>query len=94
MTKTQLIHQMAQDAGITKAQAAEAYASFTNSITTTLKKGDRATLIGFGTFSVSKRDARTARNPRTNEMIKVPARTVAKFKPGKALSEAVNKKKK
>lgn len=94
MTKTQLISQMAKDAGITKAQAAEAYASFTDNVTKTLKKGDKVTLIGFGTFSVSKRKARTARNPRTNEPIKVPARTVAKFKPGKALSEAVNSKKK
>ncbi|HLS71924.1 MAG TPA: HU family DNA-binding protein [Chitinophagaceae bacterium] len=92
MTKTELISQMAKDAGITKAQAADAYASFTENITKTLKKGEKATLIGFGTFSTSKRAARTARNPRTNEPIKVKARTVAKFKPGKALADAVNKK--
>lgn len=92
MTKTELISLIAKDVGITKKQAAEAYESFTGNITKALKKGDKATLIGFGTFSVTKRAARTARNPRTNELIKVKAKNVAKFKPGKGLSDAVNKK--
>ncbi|MFH1075929.1 MAG: HU family DNA-binding protein [Pseudomonadota bacterium] len=90
MTKTELIDKMAEDAGITKVAAAKAFASFTSSITKTLKKKDgKITLIGFGTFSKSKRKARTGRNPQTGEPIKIKATTTVKFKAGKELKEAV-----
>ena len=61
-----------------------------NSVAKALKKGDEVRLVGFGTFGVSKRAATTGRNPRTGETIKIPARKVAKFKPGKALQDSVN----
>lgn len=90
MNKGDLIAKMADDAGITKAQAAEALNSFTECVEKTLKKGDKMSLVGFGTFSVSHRAARTGRNPQTGAEIKIKARNVPKFKAGKALSESVN----
>lgn len=89
MNKGELISQIASDAGITKAQATSALDSFTESISGALKKGDKVTLVGFGTFSVSKRSARTGRNPQTGKTIDIPAKTIAKFKPGKALSDSL-----
>jgi len=89
MNKTDLINKMAESAKITKTQAGAALDAMTNAVTTTLKKGDKVTLIGFGTFSVSKRSARTGRNPRTGEDIKISAKKVARFKPGKSLSDTV-----
>lgn len=89
MNKAELIAAIAEEAGISKAQANTAIDSFTNAIQKTLKKGDKVTLVGFGTFSVSKRKARKGRNPKTGEAIKIKAKKVARFKPGKALSEKI-----
>ena len=86
MNKAELIAQIAEEAGITKTQANTALDSFVETVTKTLKKGDKVTLVGFGTFSVSKRAARNGRNPQTGETIKIKARKVARFKPGKELS--------
>ncbi len=90
MNKSDLISQMAGDAGITKAQAQSALNSFLDSTTGALKKGDKLILVGFGTFSVSQRAARTGRNPRTGKEIKIPAKRVVKFKAGSDLANKVN----
>lgn len=86
MNKAELVAQLADEAGITKTQANAALDSFIDTVTKTLKKGDKVTLVGFGTFSVSKRQARTGRNPKTGETIKIKAKKVARFKAGKELS--------
>jgi len=86
MNKAELIAQIADEAGITKTQANTALDSFVDTVTKTLKKGDKVTLVGFGTFSVSKRAARNGRNPQTGEVIKIKARKVARFKAGKELA--------
>ncbi len=86
MNKTELITKMAEDAAITKQQANAALVSFTQAVAKTLKGGGKLTIIGFGTFGVSKRAARTGRNPQTGEAIKIKARKVARFKAGKELS--------
>jgi DNA-binding protein HU-beta len=86
MNKAELVAQVAEDAGITKTQANAALDSVIDAVTKTLKKGDKVTLVGFGTFSVSKRAARTGRNPQTGEVIKIKAKRVARFKAGKELS--------
>ena len=90
MNKGDLINKIADGANLSKAQAGEALNSVLDSIADALKKGDKVTLIGFGTFSVSKRDARTGRNPQTGDTIKIAAKNVVKFKPGKELSDSVN----
>ena len=89
MTKDELVAKAAQDAGIPKVKAAKALESIMNSITKALKKGDKVSLVGFGTFSVAKRSAREGRNPATGQKIKIPAANVPKFKPGKKLRDAV-----
>ncbi len=89
MNKAELVAKLAEDAGITKAQANAALDSFTETITKTLKGGDKVTLVGFGTFSVSKRQARTGRNPQTGAAIKIKAKKVARFKAGKELSAKI-----
>lgn len=86
MNKAELIAKVSDDTGITKTQANEALDSFVEAVTKTLKGGGKVTLVGFGTFSVSKRAARNGRNPQTGEVIKIKARKVAKFKAGKELS--------
>lgn len=86
MTKAELVGKIAEDAGITKVSAAAALEAFLEGVTKTLKAGDKLTLVGFGTFSVSKRAARKGRNPFTGEEIKIKARKVAKFKASKELS--------
>lgn len=86
MNKAELIAHIADEAGITKTQANTALDAFVDTVTKTLKKGDKVTLVGFGTFSVSKRAARNGRNPQTGEVIKIKARKVARFKAGKELS--------
>ncbi|MEO6069162.1 MAG: HU family DNA-binding protein [Chitinophagaceae bacterium] len=86
MNKAELIAQIADEAGITKTQANTALDAFVGAVTKTLKKGDKVTLVGFGTFSVSKRAARNGRNPQTGEVIKIKARKVARFKAGKELA--------
>lgn len=90
MNKSELIDAIAADADITKAAAKKALDSFLNNVTNALKKGDKVTLVGFGTFSVSKRSAREGINPQTKAKIKIPAKKVAKFKAGAELSSAVN----
>ncbi len=90
MTKAEIVEQIALDAGITKAAAGAAMESLIGGITTALKKKDgKVTLTGFGTFSKSRRKARTGRNPQTGEAIKIKATNVVKFKAGKKLKEAV-----
>ena len=86
MNKAELIAVLADNAGITKTQANATVDAFVEAVTKTLKKGDKVTLVGFGTFSVSKRAARTGRNPQTGEAIKIKAKKVARFKAGKELS--------
>jgi len=86
MNKAELINNLAEDAGITKTQANTALDSFVEAVTKTLKGGGKVTLVGFGTFSVSKRAARNGRNPQTGEVIKIKARKVARFKAGKELA--------
>lgn len=86
MNKAELIDKLAKDAGITKSQANDALDSFTKSVVDSLKKGGKVTLVGFGTFSVTKRSARKGRNPQTGKVINIPAKKVAKFKAGKEFS--------
>ncbi len=89
MTKEEMIVKMAAEAGITKAQATRAMKSMVTNITKSLKKGNKVTLVGFGTFGITKRKARIGRNPRTGAELKIPAAKVPKFKAGKALKDAV-----
>ena len=89
MNKAELIAKMADDAGVTKTQANAALDSFVEAVTKTLKGGGKVTLVGFGTFSVSKRAARNGRNPQTGAVIKIKAKKVAKFKAGKELSAKI-----
>ncbi|TDI28109.1 MAG: HU family DNA-binding protein [Acidobacteria bacterium] len=89
MNKADLIEAIAKDVDLSKADAGKALDSLTKRITQSLKKGENVTLVGFGTFSVTKRKARTGRNPQTGETIKIKAKKVAKFKPGKDLMKAV-----
>ena len=89
MTKVELVDKMAKDAKVTKAAAGKALDSFVDGVKKALKKGDRVTLIGFGTFSVVQRKARKGRNPQTGKEIKIAARKAPKFSAGKALKTAV-----
>lgn len=89
MTKAELIDSISKKAGLTKVDAEKAVNAFTASITDALKKGDKVTLVGFGTFSTVKRAARTGRNPQTGKEIKIKASTAPKFKAGAGLKEAV-----
>lgn len=89
MNKTELINAMAEKAGITKADAKKALDAFTEVTGDALKNGDKISLIGFGTFSVTKREARTGRNPRTGETLQIKAKNLAKFKPGAELAKKV-----
>lgn len=89
MNKGDLIDAIAKGAGITKTQSQEALDTLIKSVTTALKKGDKVTLVGFGTFSVSKRSARKGRNPQTGKEINIPAKKVARFKAGKELSTKI-----
>jgi DNA-binding protein HU-beta len=91
VNKATLIEKMAHDAGITKTAAATAVDSFIQGITQSLKKNQRVTLVGFGTFGVSKRKARTGRNPQTGETIKIKAKKAVRFKAGKQLEKALNR---
>ncbi len=90
MNKSNLIEAMAADAGISKAAAGKALDSMMANVKRTLKKGDKVSLVGFGSFSVGNRAARDGRNPQTGATIKIPARTVVKFKAGTELKDAVN----
>ncbi len=90
MNKGDLVDSVAKQADLSKADAARALDAVLDAITGTLMAGEKVTLPGFGTFSTSRRAARTGRNPSTGETIKIKAKTVAKFKPGSKLTEAVN----
>jgi len=90
MNKAQLIDAIAGDSGLTKADAKKALDSFINVTSDALKGGDRISLIGFGSFSVSERSARTGRNPQTGKEIEIAAKKVVKFKAGSELGDAVN----
>jgi len=90
VNKTELVDAVAQGADISKAAATRAVDTMLDSITDALKKGDQVTLVGFGTFSVRDRQARTGRNPRTGDTINIPASKMPGFKAGKALKDAVN----
>ena len=90
MNKSDLIDAMAEDAGVSKAAAKKALESFLGHIEKGLKKGDRISLVGFGSWSVSKRAAREGRNPQTGKTIKIAAKNVVKFKAGADLSTKVN----
>ena len=89
MTKAELVAAISKEANISKVSAEKALMRLPSSVTKALKKGDKLTLTGFGTFSVAKRKARTGRNPQTGKDIKIPARKVAKFKAGNGLKSAV-----
>jgi len=90
VNKTELIDHIAKSADISKAAAGRALDSVISAVKTTLKKGGSVTLVGFGTFAVGKRAARTGRNPRTGAAIKIKAAKLPKFRPGKALKDALN----
>ncbi|MBR5433079.1 MAG: HU family DNA-binding protein [Bacteroidales bacterium] len=92
MNKQELVAAIAAEAGLTKAASEKAVNAFVNAVAKSLKKGDSVQLIGFGTFKVGQRAARTGRNPQTGKEIKIAAKKVAQFKAGKALSDTVNKK--
>lgn len=93
MNKTELVAAMAAKAELSKKDAESALKAFTATVAEELKKGEKVQLVGFGTFEVTKRAARTGKNPQTGKAIKIPATKAPKFKAGKALKETVNKKK-
>ncbi|MEI6866458.1 HU family DNA-binding protein [Flavicella sp.] len=90
MNKSELINEIAADAGISKAAAKAALESLTNNVTKTLKSGGKVALVGWGTWSVSKREAREGRNPQTGATIQIAAKNIVKFKAGAGLSDSVN----
>jgi DNA-binding protein HU-beta len=90
MSKQELVNYVAGSTGLSKKDAEAALSSFVDGVKSALKKGDSVTLVGFGTFSVSHRSARTGRNPQTGAALQIPARKVPVFKAGKGLKETVN----
>lgn len=90
MKKVELVEEVANKAGLTKADAGRALDATLEVITNALAKGDKVPLVGFGTFAVSKRAARTGRNPQTGAEVKIAARNAVTFKAGAALKESVN----
>ncbi len=90
MNKTELVAAIAQKANISKRDAENALTAFTDTVADALKKGDKVQLVGFGTFEVSSRSARTGRNPRTGETMTIAASKTPKFKAGKALKDSIN----
>ncbi len=89
MNKAELIDAISGEAKMTKADAKKALDSFITATTKALKKGDRVALVGFGSFAVSKRNARTGRNPQTGKAIQIPAKKVVRFKPGSELTGTI-----
>ena len=90
MNKADLIDAMAEAAGIKKTEAKRALDAFTENVSKTLADGGRISLVGFGSFSVSKREAREGRNPQTGAKIDIPAKNIVKFKAGNELNDKVN----
>jgi DNA-binding protein HU-beta len=90
VTKADLVNAMAEKAGLTKADAEKALKGFCDAVTDALKAGEKVSLVGFGTFSVSQRAARTGQNPQTGKKITIAAANTPKFKAGKALKDSVN----
>jgi DNA-binding protein HU-beta len=90
MNKADLIEAISNETGLPKAKSGEVVASVLNNITEALKKGDKVSLVGFGTWSTAKRAERKGRNPKTGEEITIPGKTVAKFKAGNELTKNVN----
>ncbi len=90
MNKSELVAAIAEEAGLTKADAGKALDATVKSITNAMASGDSVAIIGFGTFAVGERAARTGRNPQTGKEMQIPAAKVPKFKPGKSLKDAVN----
>ncbi len=90
MTKADLVNSIAEKAGLSKADAEKALKAFTDAVTDALKAGEKVSLVGFGTFSVGERAARTGQNPQTGAKINIPAAKVPKFKAGKALKDSIN----
>ena len=90
MNKTELVAAIAQEAGLTKKDAEAALKAFIDTVEGELKKGEKVSLVGFGTFEVSERAARTGRNPQTKETIEIAACKAPKFKAGKAFKDAIN----
>ena len=91
MNKTELVAAIAEKTGLTKKDAEGAVKAFTDTVAEQLKAGEKIQLVGFGTFEVAERAARTGKNPQTGEAIKIPASKAPKFKAGKALKDTVNK---
>jgi DNA-binding protein HU-beta len=94
MTKAELVEAVAKSANLPKGQAEKAVGAFIDTVSGALKQGDRVTLVGFGSFEVASRQARTGRNPQTGKEINIAEAKVPKFRPGKALKDAVASKKK
>lgn len=92
MNKADLVDGIAASAGISKTQATVIIETLIDSISSAIKKGQRVTLVGFGTFAISHHKARNGRNPQTGNLIKIPARRVPRFSPGLELRKAVNRK--
>ena len=90
MNKNDVVEHVANEAGLSKADATRAVDAFTGAISNALKSGDSVALVGFGTFEVRSRSARTGRNPQTGGTLEIPASKAPAFKPGKALKDAVN----
>ena len=90
MNKTELVDAIAKQAGLSKKDSEAAVKAFTDVVSKALKKGDKVQLVGFGTFEVSKRAARTGRNPQTGAEMKIKASKAPKFKAGKALKDSIN----
>lgn len=90
MNKAQLVDVIAEKSGLSKADSKKALDAFISSSTSALKGGDKISLVGFGSFSISQRTARTGRNPQTGKEIEIPAKKVVKFKAGSELGDAVN----
>jgi DNA-binding protein HU-beta len=90
MNKAELVAAIAENAGLSKKDSEKALAAFVSVVTDELKKGEKVQLVGFGTFEVAERKARTGRNPQTKKAIKIPASKAPKFKAGKALKDTVN----
>jgi len=90
MNKSELINAMSEETGLTKVDCKKSVEAFVNIVSNELKDGGKVALVGFGTFSISERQARTGRNPQTGKEIEIPAKNAVKFKAGSELSSSVN----